>query len=95
MQSDSLSSQSNRISILHSENRVLEQSCQNERTRRVKVENDLESLHSENQELEQNWQAEQIQRVRAENKLESLMRIIRNRQPFIVKRTKFNFCLDI
>lgn len=91
VQSDSLSNQSDRISILHSENRVLEQSCQNERMRRIKVENDLESLHSENQELEQNWQAEQIQRVRAENKLESLMRIIRNRQPFIVKRTKFNF----
>lgn len=91
VQSDSLSSQSDRISVLHSENRVLEQSRQNERMKRVKAENELESLHSKNQELEQNCLEEQVQRVRAEKKLESIMKIIRERQPFIIKRTKFNY----
>jgi hypothetical protein len=91
VQSDSLSNQSNRISILDSEKRVLEQSRQNERMKRIKTESELDSLYSENQELEQSYQEERFLRVRAENKLGNLMKIIGGRQPFIIKRTKFNF----
>lgn len=48
-------------------------------------------LNSENRELEQRWQAEKTQRVKVENNLESLKKKISERQPFIVKRTSFNF----
>lgn len=49
------------------------------------------NLHTENHELERSRQAEELRRVEAENNLENFKSKIRNRQPFIVKRTSFNF----
>lgn len=51
----------------------------------------ISNLYSENHELEQSRQAEESRRVEAENNLENFKSKIRNRQPFIVKRTSFSF----
>lgn len=51
----------------------------------------ISNLHTENHELERSRQAEESRRVEAENNLEDFKSKIRNRQPFIVKRTSFSF----
>lgn len=51
----------------------------------------IANLNSENRNLEQCRQAEETRRIEAENNLENLKRKISERQPFIVKRTSFDF----
>lgn len=51
----------------------------------------ISNLHSTNRKLAQTIQKEQEQRVKAENSYENLKKIISERQPFIVKKTSFNF----
>lgn len=51
----------------------------------------ISNLNTENQELERSRKAEKSLRVEAENKLEDFKSKIRNRQPFIIKGTSFNF----
>ncbi len=51
----------------------------------------ISNLNTENSELEQRCQAEEYRRVEAENNLEGFKGKIRNRQPFIIKNTSYNF----
>lgn len=56
-------------------------------SQRVRISN----LNRKNRELEQSRQSEQARRVEAENNLERLKKTISERQPFIIKRTSFDF----
>ena len=49
------------------------------------------NLNTENHKLERSRQAEVSRRVEAENNLEGLKENIRERQPFIIKGTSFNY----
>lgn len=51
----------------------------------------ISNLHSTNRKLVQTIQKEQEQRAKVENSYENLKKIINERQPFIVKKTSFNF----
>ena len=51
----------------------------------------ISNLHSTNRKLTQTIQKEQEQRAKVENSYENLKKIISERQPFIVKKTSFNF----
>lgn len=51
----------------------------------------ISNLHSTNRKLAQTIQKEQEQRAKVENSYENLKKIISERQPFIVKKTSFNF----
>ena len=56
-------------------------------SQRVRISN----LNRKNRELEQSRQSEQARRVEAENNLERLKEAVSERQPFIIKRTSFDF----
>lgn len=53
--------------------------------------NQISDMNTKNQELKQSRQLEESRRIEVENSLEQLQSKIRNRQPFFVKETTFNF----